>query len=325
MGAALTTGGRLKLLETAFEEGIRHFDTAPLYGQGEAESLLARFLGSKRDAITITTKFGLRPRPIPAVVRPLIPLARAVNRRVVIPVHRRIAQARQQSHGTGPEPAEAVQNQDQIEAKPSHLPSPAIPYTVASLRRELEQSLRKLKTDYIDYYLLHECHDSYLNQPFLAELDALVQEGKIRHYGLGSGRWLSHCILERYPERPWAIQIPDGLTDQDTAWFADHSPCPLFTHSALRLSLEQGEDATRRLVALWAELTDQDPDRPDLLGELLLQAALAKNPTGCVIFSSRHPRRIQTNVESLRRSAAYQPAVAQLLEAVVHMPADHSV
>jgi hypothetical protein len=83
MGAALTTGGRLKLLETAFEEGIRHFDTAPLYGQGEAESLLARFLGSKRDAITITTKFGLRPRPIPAVVRPLIPLARAVNRRVV--------------------------------------------------------------------------------------------------------------------------------------------------------------------------------------------------------------------------------------------------
>lgn len=325
MGAALTTGGRLRLLETAFEQGIRHFDTAPLYGQGEAESLLARFLGSKRDAITITTKFGLRPRPIPAVARPLIPLARAINRRVVIPVRWRIAPAGQQSQATGPEPTQAVQRPERDETDPKPIPSPAIPYTTASLRRELEHSLRKLKTDYLDYYLLHECHASYLNQPFLTELDALVQEGKIRHYGLGSGRWLSHCILERYPDRPWAIQIPDGLTDRDTAWFADHSPCPLFTHSALRLSLEQGEEATRRLVALWAELTDQDPDRSDLLGELLLQAALAKNPTGCVIFSSRHPTRIQTNAKILERAAADQPAMTQLLAAVVHLPADHSV
>lgn len=322
MGAALTTRGRLNLLDTAFDHGIRHFDTAPLYGQGEAESLLSRFIRSRRNAITITTKFGLRPRPIPAVMRPLIPLARAVNRRAVIPVHRRLSQAGPQSPSTRPEPGATFQREDRVEAVQRPAPTPGIPYTSASLRRELEHSLRKLKTDYIDYYLLHECHASYLNQPFLSELDALVQEGKIRHYGLGSGRWLSRCIVESDPDRAWAIQIPDGLTDLDTSWFADHTPLPLFTHSALRLSLEQGKDASRHLLALWAELTDQDPNRPELLGELLLQAALTKNPEGCVIFSSRHSRRIRSNVEILQQAEAYKPAVAQLLEAVVELPAD---
>jgi aryl-alcohol dehydrogenase-like predicted oxidoreductase len=66
MGAALTTSRRLRLLETAYAHGIRHFDTAPLYGQGEAESLLGQFSRGKRDSITITTKFGLTPRRIPA-------------------------------------------------------------------------------------------------------------------------------------------------------------------------------------------------------------------------------------------------------------------
>ena len=89
MGAALTTSRRLRLLETAYAHGIRHFDTAPLYGQGEAESLLGQFSRGKRDSITITTKFGLIPRRIPAWFRPLVPLARAFNRRLLIPYRQR--------------------------------------------------------------------------------------------------------------------------------------------------------------------------------------------------------------------------------------------
>ena len=79
MGAALTTSGRLRLLETAYAHGMRHFDAAPLYGQGEAESLLILFSRGKRDSITIITKFGLTPRQIPALLRPLIPIVRAFN------------------------------------------------------------------------------------------------------------------------------------------------------------------------------------------------------------------------------------------------------
>jgi aryl-alcohol dehydrogenase-like predicted oxidoreductase len=57
---------RLQLLECAYDAGIRHFDTAPYYGYGEAERVLGEFLRGKRDQVTITTKFGIQP---PSVVR----------------------------------------------------------------------------------------------------------------------------------------------------------------------------------------------------------------------------------------------------------------
>jgi D-threo-aldose 1-dehydrogenase len=52
----------LALLESAFEAGIRHFDTAPMYGYGEAESCLGEFLSKHPGEMTVTTKFGIPSR-----------------------------------------------------------------------------------------------------------------------------------------------------------------------------------------------------------------------------------------------------------------------
>lgn len=49
---------RQELLETAYEHGLTHFDTAPLYGAGLSERELGKFLASKPNA-TVTTKVGL--------------------------------------------------------------------------------------------------------------------------------------------------------------------------------------------------------------------------------------------------------------------------
>ena len=49
----------LQLLETAYQRGLRHFDTAPLYGQGYSEVIYGKFLKDKRKQITLTSKFGL--------------------------------------------------------------------------------------------------------------------------------------------------------------------------------------------------------------------------------------------------------------------------
>ena len=48
-----------ELLNAVYEEGIRHFDTAVLYGKGYSELILGEFLKDKRKDVTITTKFGL--------------------------------------------------------------------------------------------------------------------------------------------------------------------------------------------------------------------------------------------------------------------------
>ncbi len=47
------------LLATAYERGIRYFDTAPWYGRGKSEHRIGRFLWDKpRDAVIVSTKVG---------------------------------------------------------------------------------------------------------------------------------------------------------------------------------------------------------------------------------------------------------------------------
>ena len=50
----------LRLLERAFELGIRHFDSAALYGFGQNEELLAPFVRKHRDDILLVSKCGIR-------------------------------------------------------------------------------------------------------------------------------------------------------------------------------------------------------------------------------------------------------------------------
>ena len=95
----------------------------------------------------------------------------------------------------------------------------ALDYSEASLRRALEDSLRRLRTDYVDLYQLHwpdrnvpmfgetafdpaQERESTAIAETLAELDRLVQEGKIRAIGLSN-------------ETPWGLmrflQCADAL------------------------------------------------------------------------------------------------------------------
>ena len=56
-----------RLIEAALSAGIRHFDTAPMYGDGQSEDVLGQVLRGVAD-ITLTTKVGI-PRPNPEILR----------------------------------------------------------------------------------------------------------------------------------------------------------------------------------------------------------------------------------------------------------------
>jgi len=58
------------LLQTAWERGIRYFDTAPFYGCGLAEQRLGRFLAGVAPPVIVSTKVGrvLEPDPSPDFV-----------------------------------------------------------------------------------------------------------------------------------------------------------------------------------------------------------------------------------------------------------------
>jgi aryl-alcohol dehydrogenase-like predicted oxidoreductase len=175
--------GSLRALSAAWEEGIRFFDTARAYGYGESEALLGEFLQGRRDQAVIATKFGI----LPARKALWKEAAKSVARKIlaVAPSARPILQkgaASQFSH-----------NQ----------------FTVPVLEQSVEESLRKLRTGYVDFLFLHAAPASVLEQQdLLAAMAKLVAAGKVRVAGLSAEPEVVAIATQRsvFPLR--AMQFP---------------------------------------------------------------------------------------------------------------------
>ncbi|MEO8798022.1 MAG: aldo/keto reductase, partial [Polyangiaceae bacterium] len=54
---------------------------------------------------------------------------------------------------------------------------------LANIRRSIEDSLRRLRTDYVDLYYAHEDDSNVPQEEYVRAFDALVREGKVRVLG----------------------------------------------------------------------------------------------------------------------------------------------
>src|SRR5262245_5364479 len=81
----LSRGDGQRLLAAAADIGIKHFDTAPAYGDGLSERELGRLIRERRSNVVIATKYGIPPDRLIAGVPTLgLPLRtlRALARRM---------------------------------------------------------------------------------------------------------------------------------------------------------------------------------------------------------------------------------------------------
>jgi aryl-alcohol dehydrogenase-like predicted oxidoreductase len=148
-------------MNDAWEQGIRLFDTARSYGYGEAEALLGEFLHDRREQAIVITKFGILPQQPVAWKRLAKPLVRAVLR-------------------AAPSVRSAMRSSLAGEASAGH-------FDVKTMRSSLEESLRQLRTDYVDVLLAHEAPASIMAQEdLMAALADVVSEGKARRVGISS-------------------------------------------------------------------------------------------------------------------------------------------
>ena len=89
------------------------------------------------------------------------------------------------------------------------------------VRYACEQSLRRLKTDYIDLYQLHNPRlDTIQRDDLFETLEALVTEGKIRYYGVALGPdigWFEEGEASMRERHAPAMQIIYSLLEQDPA------------------------------------------------------------------------------------------------------------
>ncbi len=272
----------LKLLESAYDAGIRHFDVAPMYGYGEAESCLGEFLQRHRGQVTITTKYGVAPPKKSAIIKAGRSIAGPILKQLPALKHRLTQAANTATHNN---------------ERPA--------FTATQAKASLDRSLTALRTDHIDLWLLHEVEARDLKDDSLLQLlEDLVQQGTIGTFGIGSSADKIPTLLAERPaycrtlQYEWSIldpTIPDALIpDAPTEPFRIHHRALTNNFRSIHTALLENKQLCQR----WQALTNIALDDPEALAQLMLKASLTMNPASIILFSSKNPGHIQTNVQT---------------------------
>ena len=289
-GGRRSTREKLRLLEEAWDAGITHFDTARVYGLGEAERVLGRFLARHRDQVTVTTKLGL----VPPRRSPALAAARAAARRVV---------------------ALAPRIGDPLLRGAGRLVQGGR-FSATDAAASLDASLRELGTDHVDVLLLHECSPLDASREDLLEfLSRCLVDGRARAVGLATDHRSTLEILGR--PGPWNVaQVAASVLDPEpTVSIVALARCTI-THSVLASDLDRLRTALASQPGLARELggaLDADPLDRDALAGGLLRCACRANPSGILLFASGRSRAIRANAAAVEVSDA--PGQAEADEA----------
>jgi aryl-alcohol dehydrogenase-like predicted oxidoreductase len=125
------------MVDLCLERGINFFDTANLYNNGAAETILGQALRGRRDRVVLASKIAGKMGPAPD--------QSGLSRAAVI--------------------------------------------------REVEASLRRLQTDYLDLCYLHWPDYAVPLEETLAAMSELVHAGKVRHLGVSNYASWQVCRL----------------------------------------------------------------------------------------------------------------------------------
>jgi D-threo-aldose 1-dehydrogenase len=285
-----------RVLQAAFDAGVRHFDTARYYGYGEGEGILGRFLRSRRSEVTITTKFGIEP---PRLTRAL-GVGLYFGRRIVrlLPAMRGFLQRGTQSL----------------------VKSGA--FSAQQAQVSLETSLRELSTDYIDFFLLHDYAVSeHPPDELLAFLESSVKAGKIRSFGIGTGFENVLQALERQSQLCGVLQFQNSVLTRNSDRLPHGNLNRLvITHGALGenyRSVLTFLEARTDMAKDWAAKLGRHRLDENTLSALMLNYAADANPKGLVLFSSRDPMRVSRNVKAVLESD-FSPAQVTMFGELVN-------
>lgn len=179
--------GFVELLHAARDAGITFFDTADIYSQGESEVLLAKAFRRQRDRIVIASKAGYVLPAQRRLVARLKPLARPVIRWLGL-------------------------RRDQLPA--SVRGAPTQNFSPEHLKRAVEASLKRLRTEYIDLLQLHSPPAEVVaGGEWLGALEALQRAGKIRYFGVSCDTVEAALAALGFAQSS-ALQVPFNLLEQ---------------------------------------------------------------------------------------------------------------
>jgi D-threo-aldose 1-dehydrogenase len=282
---ALNRRESLAMLEAAVDAGITHFDTAPSYGYGQAESVLGELLARHPGKLTITTKYGIAPAKNPGFI--------SLARNLVRPLLKTIPGLKKRLAGV----ASSVVRRE---------PDPT--FTVAEARASLERSLGELRTSRIDVWLLHEASASSLkDEALLRFMEDQLKQGTIGSFGIGSGFQKIPTLLAERPAFCPVLQYEWSVLDAAipaSASFRIHHRSLTENFRTLHAALIASPGTCQR----WSDATGHDLAHSEFLANLMLKASLVANPESIILFSSKSKHHIANNVAVADNTGLVAPA-----------------
>lgn len=287
----------LRLLESAFDAGITHFDTARLYGSGQSEGILGEFLKGKRDRVTVMTKFGKEPPKVGSGGGGGGALKRSVK----------WAMARS---GLIKKLVSGAANKATSKGQ----------FDPVSAQRSLETSLRELGTDYVDFLMLHDCAlEDTQRADTLGFLQQQVQRGTVRAFGatLGTAA-ITGRNADEIPVPHAAVMFPSSTVEPTIDGVTGLTGRAVFTCRPIKHARHLAESARKHsaLAGPFAHRLGGDPTDPALIARHLLADSLARNPAGVVVFSTSKAARIAENLGGIVLAADQRAAFRELIAAL---------
>jgi D-threo-aldose 1-dehydrogenase len=285
---------RPRLLRSAFDAGITHFDVARSYGAGAAEGIVGRCFAGRRDQITLGTKFGF-PCDVPS---PRTVLKQSLGRWAVNlhPALKQIVKRRSASAGVD-----------------RHYE-----YSVAEMERSLETSLRELRTESLDLFFVHEPRVSdVVDDNLAAALTRALVQGKCAAYGVSGVPADLHFYLKTQPDLFGGANQHNFRFDDMAAPLRAmpyHGVFHVLAGTLDSCAAWLGQNPGERKK--WSEQLGLDLTRREDLATAILAVALHMHPQGMVLFFTTKARRIAPMVRRLRENAFTEETLAGFREAL---------
>lgn len=277
----------IAVLNAAYEAGIRHFDVAPMYGFGEAESCLGEFLKGRSTDVTVTTKFGIEP-----------------------PRHRGLLRLARRAAGPVLKAAPMIKKRLARAAGAITAPAGESPFTVEAARSSLERSLSELGVEQVDLLLLHEVRAEQLaDERLLRFLEESVASGKIGGFGVGSERERVRALLNQHPAYCRTVQhewsILDRADESRAGVSRIHHRALTDNFRAVTVALQAAPSLRRR----WGGEVGADLADRQVLAALMIKAALELYPESVLLVSSKDDEHLRQNVRTAGDASLREPAL----------------
>ncbi|MBT1703224.1 aldo/keto reductase [Chryseosolibacter indicus] len=272
----------INAIRASYEHGMTTIDTAPVYGFGRSEELVAKAMqGVARDRYQILTKYGMNWEN---------------------------------------EKGEYFFDSVDTNGKPFKMYKWAAKEKV---RKECEDSLRRLKTDYIDLYQIHWPDATTPIAETMGEVDKLIKEGKVRAAGV------CNYSVEQVEEALKAVklvsnQVPYSMVnrgiEKDIIPQAQKRDMVILPYSPLQRGLLTGKitrdykfnegdnrpttkfykpENLDRINAMLGKLKPIAEKHNATLSQLVINWTANRPAMGCVLVGARNEKQVKENVASL--------------------------